>query len=129
MIESAIFEALNSDTDLNTVFKNNISPLSGKKSELPSILYQLYQTDSVQTKNTGELMGEYVLRLHIFSEKYSDVVFAVQRLKELLDFQEIVDDETGDILIDLIRFRGFREDYRETDEVFNRTIEFTVWEY
>jgi hypothetical protein len=129
MIEQTIFDILSNNAALNVIFNGNISPLSGKKSTLPAILYQLFQADSVQTKNSGELMGEYLLKIHVFSEKYSDVVSAVSSIRNLLDFKEIVDDDTDEVIIDMIRFKGFTEDYKENDEVFNRTLEFEIFKY
>lgn len=106
------------------MFGDNIQPLSGKKTKLPVILYQLFQIGTETSKTKGELKGEYILKLHLFSENYLDIMAASDICKELLDFKEVTEDEA--LVIDLIKFIKYSNEYQENAEVFNRTLEFSV---
>lgn len=127
MIEEHIYKILSEDVKISNIFSDNIQPLSGKKNTLPVLLYQVFQVDSEQDKGAKELKNEYVLRLHLFSEKYFDVAKAVLDLKELLHGKEIVED--NEIIVDLIRFDSFKDEYQEKAELFNRTMDFRLLKY
>ncbi|MBW3469078.1 tail completion protein gp17 [Arthrospiribacter ruber] len=127
MIEEHIYKILSEDVKISNIFSDNIQPLSGKKNTLPVLLYQVFQVDSEQDKGGKELKNEYVLRLHLFSEKYFDVAKAVLDLKELLHGKEIVED--NEIIVDLIRFDSFKDEYQEKAELFNRTMDFRLFKY
>lgn len=127
-IEETIFEVLSGSTELEEIFKGNIYPLTGKKSKLPALMYQIYQTDTENTKLSPSLKDLYLLKLHLFSEDYSDVVNSIGILKELLDFKEFTDD-SDNIIIDLIRFESYTDDYEEKPELFNRTMTFSMHVY
>ncbi len=123
-IEKYIYELLTGSQDITGLFGDNIQPLSGKKTKLPVILYQLFQTGTETSKNKGELKGEYILKLHLFSENYLDIMAASDICKELLDFKEVMDGE--ELVIDLIKFMKYSNDYQENAEVFTRTLEFSL---
>ena len=127
-IEETIFEVLSGSTELQEIFNNNIFPLTGKKSKLPALMYQVYQTDTEHTKLTSSLKDLYLLKLHLFSEDYSDVVNSIGILKDLLDNKEFTDQDDN-IIIDLIRFEGFSDDFEEKSELFYRTMTFAMHIY
>lgn len=126
-IEEILYTLLKEDESLNEIFNGNIHPISGKKNKLPVLLYQLFQIDSEQSKTKGELKGEYILKLHVFSEKYTDVIDSIKKLKELLDFKLIEDN--GITVIDLIRFNSFTDEYNESSELYNRTLNYSIFIY
>lgn len=127
-IEELIFYVLSNSEDLENIFGDNIYPLSGKKNSLPVLLYQVYQYDAEPTKTNKTLKDSYLLKLHIFSEDYLDVVNSVDILKELFDFKELIDDNDN-VVIDLVRFDKYSDEYEEKPELFNRTIEFTLHKF
>ena len=123
-IETYIYDILINSEAITDLFGDNIQPLSGKKTKLPVILYQLFQIGTETSKTKGELKGEYILKLHLFSENYLDIMAASDICKELLDFKEVTEDEA--LVIDLIKFIKYSNEYQENAEVFNRTLEFSV---
>lgn len=123
-IETYIYDILINSEPITDLFGDNIQPLSGKKTKLPVILYQLFQIGTETSKTPGELKGEYILKLHLFSESYLDIMAASDICKELLDFKEVTEGET--LVIDLIKFIKYSNEYQENAEVFNRTLEFSV---
>ena len=123
-IETYIYDILIESEAITDLFGDNIQPLSGKKTKLPVILYQLFQIGTETGKTKGELKGEYILKLHLFSENYLDIMAASDICKELLDFKEVTEDET--LVIDLIKFIRYSNEYQENAEVFNRTLEFSL---
>ena len=123
-IETYIYDILINSEAITDLFGDNIQPLSGKKTKLPVILYQLFQIGTETSKTKGELKGEYILKLHLFSENYLDIMAASDICKELLDFKEVTEDEA--LVIDLIKFMRYSNEYQENAEVFNRTLEFSV---
>ncbi len=127
-IEEIIFEVLSGSTDLEEIFGSNIFPLTGKKSKLPSLMYQLYQTDTENTKLSPSLKDLYLFKIHLFSEKYSDVVNSIGILKGLFDFKEFTD-ENDNVIIDLVRFESYTDDFEEKPELFYRTLTFSLHVY
>lgn len=123
-IETYIYDILINSEAITNLFGENIQPLSGKKTKLPVILYQLFQIGTETSKTKGELKGEYILKLHLFSENYLDIMAASDICKELLDFKEVTEDEA--LVIDLIKFIKYSNEYQENAEVFNRTLEFSL---
>ena len=123
-MEKYIYKILESSTELEAIFGDNIQVLSGKNNKLPVILYQLFQVGTETAKSKGELKSEYVLKLHLFSEDYKDIMAASDICKELFDFKEIVEED--EIVIDLIKFMRYSNEYQEKAEVFNRSLEFSV---
>lgn len=124
-IEEIIYNLLNESEDLKSIFGNNIHPLTSKKQKLPSLMYQVFLSDINHSKTSKSVMDIYTLRLHIFSEDYKEVIDAVDIIKELLDYKELLDDEDN-ILIDLIRFISYTDEYEEKPELFNRSMDFSV---
>ncbi|SIS88576.1 hypothetical protein [Belliella pelovolcani] len=124
-IEEIIYNVLSESEDLKSIFGDNIHPLTSKKQKLPALMYTIFLTDVNHSKNSKSIMDIYTLRLHIFSEDYKEVIDAVDIIKELLDYKELVDDDNN-ILIDLIRFISYTDEYEEKPELFNRSIDFSI---
>lgn len=127
-IEEIIYNVLSNSADLTEIFGDNIYPLSAKKNTIPVLLYQVYQYDVDNTKTTKSLKDSYLLKLHIFSDDYMNVINSVDILKELLDFKEF-SDEDDNVIIDLVRFEKYSDEYEQGAELFNRTLEFTLIKY
>lgn len=125
-IEEVIYKVLSESDDLKEIFNNNINPLTSKKQKLPALMYQVFINNINATKTGSSLYDEYILRIHIFSENYIDVINGVDIIKELLDYKEFTDDEEN-IIIDLIRFVSFSDVYEEKAELFNRTLDFSLY--
>ncbi|MDR7130689.1 hypothetical protein J2X69_003046 [Algoriphagus sp. 4150] len=124
-VEEVIYDVLSNDVNVTNIFGSNIFPLSAKKSKLPALMYRIFITDTNETKLTPSLKDFYILRLHIFSEDYMDVINAVKHLRNLLDFKEFSDDEDN-VVIDLIKFESFTDEYEEKPELFNRVMDFSM---
>jgi hypothetical protein len=124
MIEPYIYDVLVNDSVLSNIF-TDVQPINGKENILPIILYQIFLVDTEDSKNSKVLKEEYILRLHLFSEKYIDVISGVKRLKEMFDNVELFD-EDDNVIVNLIRFFGYKDEYDTTSELYNRTIDFKL---
>ncbi|ERM82386.1 hypothetical protein P872_18495 [Rhodonellum psychrophilum GCM71 = DSM 17998] len=122
-VEEIIYTVLIENLELKDIFNGNILPLTSKKNILPCMLYQVYQVETNATKTSKSLKDDYILKLHIFSEDYKLMIDSVNIIKELLDFKELTDSEDN-IIIDLIRFQSYTDEYEELPELYNRTLQF-----
>ena len=127
-IEEIIYQTLSGSADLVEIFGENIYPLSGKMNQVPVLLYQIYQYDEESTKTSASLKDAYLLKLHVFSEDYKEVIDTGDILKDLLDFKELTDLEDN-VLVDLVRFSKYSDEYENGAELFNRTYEFELQVY
>ncbi|MBS9525913.1 hypothetical protein KI659_17970 [Litoribacter alkaliphilus] len=125
-VTEAIYHVLSESEELKAIFNDRIFPLSTKKQKLPSLFYQIFILDVNHSKTGGSKLDEYALKLHLFSLDNLELTKAQEIVRNLLDFKEITDDE-GNTLIEYFRFTGYTNDYLETDEVFNATVNFTFF--
>ncbi|NHE57956.1 hypothetical protein [Cyclobacterium plantarum] len=126
-IEQIIYDTLKDSVPVNNIFNGNIFPLTGSNGKkLPILLYQIYQVEAEATKKTASLKDTYLLKLNIFSEDYADVVNSISVLKVLFDNKTYVDIDDN-ILIDLIRFDSYTDEFQENSEVHFRTMNFNVF--
>ncbi|WP_200974431.1 hypothetical protein [Echinicola sp. 20G] len=125
-VEEIIYQVLSASTELQAIFGENVFPLvgsSGKK--LPVLLYEVKQVEVDHTKVSKSLKDGYLLKLNVFSENYKEVVDSVTILKELLDYKTFTDEEDN-VVIDLVRFESFSDEFEENSELYHRGVNFTL---
>ncbi|WP_215225856.1 hypothetical protein [Echinicola shivajiensis] len=126
LIEEVIYDVLSNSTELSNIFGANIFPLVGSEGKpLPILLYQINQVDVNHTKTSKSLQDGYLLKINVFSEDYKQVIDAVKILKELLDFKSFTDEEDN-VIIDLVRFSSYTDEFEESSEVYFRNINFEL---
>ncbi len=53
------------------------------------------------------------------------MVDSVAILKDLLDYKSFTDEEDN-VVIDLVRFEGYSDEFEENSELYHRTLNFSV---